>query len=218
MRLDIFSDFICPWCFIGKRRLETALKARTDAKFNINWQPFQLNPDMPVDGMDRQHYLSLKFGSPKNADDIYNNIKLAGNSIGIYFQFKKITHTVNSSNAHRLAKYVKDIDPNAVNSLVENLFNGYFIQGKNIGDINILSKIAASVGIDKAAAYDYLQTNDDVEHIKISSQQARHEGIGGVPYFIFNEKYSISGAQEAEAFFPIFDLSLQDSMINSDLR
>ena len=216
MRLDIFSDFICPWCFIGKRRLEAAFKARSDVKFNINWQPFQLNSDMPVDGMDRQHYLSLKFGSTKNADDIYNNIKLAGKNIGINFQFEKITHTPNSSNAHRLAKYVKDIDPNALDNLVENLFNGYFIAGENIGDIGILSKIAASVGIDKNAAYDYLQTSDNVEYIKISSQQARHEGINGVPYFIFNEKYSISGAQEAEAFFPIFDLSLQDSMINSD--
>ncbi len=213
MQIDIFSDFICPWCFIGKRRLETALHARPDIKFNINWQEFQLNPDMHIDGMERQNYLKLKFGSAENARDIYSNIKLAGITADIDFQFEKITHTPNSLNAHRLVKYAKDINPNIINELIENLFNSYFIQGKNIGDIVILSEIAASVGINKTAIYNYLKTSENIISIKLSNQQTSRTSIGGVPFFIFNKKYSLSGAHAVEAFFPIFDLSLQDSII-----
>lgn len=209
MQLDIFSDPICPWCFIGKRRMEAAFAARPDVKADIQWRAFQLNPDMPLQGMDRQTYLTTKFGGVDQAKQVYDNIKAVGASVGLDFKFENITHTPSTMSAHRLIKYTQRVDPNAADTLLEQLFTSYFLQGKNIGDIDVLLDIAEKAGLDKKSTRDYLQTMEDFEEVQAEDLQARRLGIGGVPCFIIDGQYALSGAQEPEAFYPIFDLSMQ---------
>jgi len=209
MQFDIFSDPICPWCFIGKRRMEAAFKARPDVKANIQWHAFQLNPDMPLQGMDRQIYLTTKFGGVNRAKQVYDNIKAAGATVGLDFKFDDITHTPSTMSAHRLIRYTQRIQPNAADDLLEKLFTSYFFDGKNIGDMDILLEIAQKIGLDKDSTRTFLQTTDDFKEVQAEDLQARNMGIGGVPCFIIDGQYALSGAQEPEAFFPIFDLSIQ---------
>lgn len=209
MQLDIFSDPICPWCFIGKRRMESAFKARPDVKPNIQWRAFQLNPDMPLQGMDRQTYLNTKFGGVDRAKQVYGNINVVGASVGLNFKFDDITHTPSTMSAHRLIRYTQRMMPDVADELLEVLFTSYFLEGKNIGDIDILLEIAEHVGLAKKTVRDFLQSMEDFQEVQAEDSQARRLGIGGVPYFIIDGQYALSGAQEPESFYPLFDLSLQ---------
>ena len=145
IKIDIISDAVCPWCFIGKKRLDNAINKYKDYKFDINWHAFQLNPDMPNNGMNRKLYLSSKFGGENRAQDIYKNIEMAGLSSGIQFNFEKIITMPSSFNAHILIEYSKE--QNLQNKISEELFNAFFIEGKNIGEFNILSELANNSNI-----------------------------------------------------------------------
>lgn len=202
--IDLFSDPVCPWCYIGKRRLEEALATRPDIHVEIEWHSFQLNPMMPREGMSRSDYLSLKFGNPDNAYRLYENISGVGEQAGIRFAFERIQVTPNTVNAHRLIRLAGQ--HGVQNEVVEQLFAAYFLDGLNIGDIATLVSIAGGAGIDRQFAQAFLESHDDIEAVKSEDMQARQLGIQGVPFFILDRQYAISGAQEAEAFFPLFDL------------
>ena len=202
--IDLFSDPICPWCYIGKRRLEEALAIRPDIRVEIEWHGFQLNPMMPHDGMNRSDYLSLKFGNPDNARRLYENIEGVGQQAGIAFNLERIEVTPNTINAHRLIRLAGQYG--VQNDVVERLFAAYFIDGENIGDIMTLASIGNAAGIDRETAQTFLESGEDIEAVKSDDMQARQLGIQGVPFFILDRQYAVSGAQEPEAFYPLFDL------------
>ncbi|HXP12900.1 MAG TPA: DsbA family oxidoreductase [Stellaceae bacterium] len=204
MHIDIVSDVVCPWCFIGKRRLESALAQRSGLSADITWRPFQLNPDMPPGGMARADYLAAKFGGRAHAQRINQTIVDAGNSAGIPFAFDKVQRTPNTLDAHRLIRFA---DRNgAANEVVDRLFSGYFIEGLDIGDRDTLALIARQSGLDVVEAMKFLAGDSQRAEVLADDAGARRLGINAVPCFIFAGQYAISGAQEPQFFFPVFDL------------
>ena len=204
MRIDVVSDVICPWCYIGKRRLAAALAQRPEAEAEILWHPFQLNPDMPPEGMARERYIAAKFGGGQHASRIYQNVTEVGATVGIPFHFERIRVTPNTRDAHRLIRHASEAG--AADAVVEALFNAYFIEGRNIGDRPTLAEIADEAGLDREATARFLAGREGAEEVLAEDMSARRIGISAVPCFIFDRKYVVSGAQEAEFFFPLFDL------------
>jgi len=208
--IDVFSDPICPWCYIGKKRLEEALAARPDVPVSIRWRTFQLNPDMPNEGMDRQAYLSAKFGGPDRAADVYGHIRKVGDQVGIDFQFDAIPRTPSTLKAHRLIRLTQRDHPDASEPLVQAMFKAYFLDGRDIGDIDELVSLAVEAGLKGDPVRTYLEGNEDLDEVKAEDAFARRLGIGGVPCFIVEGKYALSGAQEPEAFLPVLDMAVQE--------
>lgn len=204
MRIDVVSDVICPWCFIGKRRLAHALEQRPEVDAGIVWHPFQLNPDMPPEGIARERYIAAKFGSGQHADRIYRNVTEVGATVGIPFHFERIKVTPNTRDAHRLIRHAGETG--SAEPVVEALFKAYFIEGRNIGDRATLAEIAGEAGLDSDGAARLLGGNDGAEQVLADDVSARRIGINAVPCFIFERKYVVSGAQEPEFFYPLFDL------------
>ena len=204
--IDLFSDPICPWCFIGKRRIEAALATRPEVSVEINWHSFQLNPMMPREGKERHEYIELKFGRPGNAKRFYDNIAAVGEQVGIAFAFSNIQRTPNTLTAHRLIRYAKTFCTTTQAQVVEHLFNGYFLDGDDISDVGTLVKIGVHADIPEDDLRDYLESDDDLDAVKSEDLQARQLGIQGVPFYILDGQYAISGAQEPEAFHPLFDM------------
>jgi len=200
--IDIVSDAVCPWCFIGKRRLEEALDmAQGEFEVFVGWRPFQLNPDMPAEGADRKSYLAAKFGGADRADRMYQSVREAGATAGIDFRFEDIKRTPSTIDAHRLIGIsgragVQD-------AVVEDLFRAYFLEGRDIGDRAVLTEIGVAAGFDAKVLGDYLAGPEDVERVRKEDETARRMGIQGVPCFIFNRKYAVSGAQEPEVLLQV---------------
>lgn len=212
MQIDIFSDPICPWCFIGKKRLDAARKLRPGVALNVRWRAFQLNPDMPSGGMDRQTYLNVKFGGQDRAQELYGHIRRVGEDVGIPFQFDAIPRTPNTLRAHRLIRYAQQQGADKAEALVEDLFDAYFLKGRDIGDKAVLVERAEAAGVDGAEARALLDGDEFVDEIRAEDNYARRIGIGGVPCFIVNGKYALSGAQEPESFLPLFDMAEQEKI------
>jgi predicted DsbA family dithiol-disulfide isomerase len=208
MLIEIVSDLICPWCYIGRRRLQRALDLRPDLPHRILWRVFQLNPDMPVHGVDRQAYLVAKFGGTQHAGRIYDAITKAGEAEGIAFHFERIRRTPNSRNAHRLSRFAGRAGRQ--DQAIDAMFRAYFEEGADIGRIGVLSEIAASIGLDHGDALAFLESADECEAVLAEDRGARRLGINGVPCFVIDGKYALSGAQEPEFFLPLFDLAGQD--------
>lgn len=211
MQLDIFSDTICPWCYIGKRRLERALQVRPQPALVKRWRAFQLNPGMPLTGMDRQHYLSAKFGSVERAKRLYQTVARIGAGEGITFRFDLIHHTPNTLLSHRLS-YVA-ATAGCQSAMLDRLFVAYFEEGQNIGDVDVLATLASEVGLSSDLTTQALSGSGQIDAALTSDFQARRQGINGVPYFIFNGRFGLSGAQEPEALFHMFDLAREDDLL-----
>jgi predicted DsbA family dithiol-disulfide isomerase len=209
MRIDIISDVVCPWCFIGKRRLEKALSLRPEIQPEITWRPFQLNPDMPEGGMSRADYIASKFGDSSQSHRIHKTIGDAGKSVGIDFAFDRIQRSPNTRNAHRLIRWATR--QGLSGNVVDRLFRGYFLEGHDIGDLDTLALIAGQAGLDRAEAKSFLAGPAEREEIIAEDRNARRLGVSAVPCFIFAGQYAISGAQEPEFFFPVFDLAQNDA-------
>lgn len=203
--VDIVSDAICPWCFIGKRRFEAALaQAPADVEVLVAWRPYQLNPDMPPEGMDRKTYLSTKFGGDARADAIYQRVREAGQTVGIDFDFKGIPRTPNTVDAHRLIGVAGRAGKQ--DAVVEALFRAYFLEGRDIGSRDVLAAVASAAGLEEKTIRDYLAGRDDVDRVENEDAMARRMGIQGVPCFILNRKYAISGAQEPAVFLEAIEM------------
>jgi predicted DsbA family dithiol-disulfide isomerase len=201
IRIDIVSDAICPWCFIGKRRLERALATEAQDGVVVGWRPFQLNPDMPAEGMDRKEYLRLKFGE-ESGGERYKHVIAAGLEEGIPFDFGAMRRTPNTIAAHRLIRRAEA--EGTQDATVEALFQAYFTRGADIGDLDTLADVAASVGADRDAVRDFLAGDEGEAEVRAEDAFARRVGIQGVPCFVIERKYAISGAQPPEAFAEIF--------------
>ena len=203
MKIDIISDTVCPWCFIGKRRLERALAMRPNITAEITWHPFQLNPEMPTDGIERKMYLKAKFGSSERAKDIYRAVDQASVSEKLDLQLDDIKRMPNSLQSHRLLHYARRHDKQDV--VAENLFQSYFFYGIDIGSIAHLIEIAAESGLVGEDVRSYMESSEDIELVRDHDIQSRKLGVSGVPCFIIAEEYAISGAQESEVFLQVFD-------------
>jgi predicted DsbA family dithiol-disulfide isomerase len=214
MYLDVFSDTICPWCYVGKRRLERALKARPMPGLRVRWRAFQLNPNMPAEGMDRRAYIEAKFGGPERARAIYETVRTAGAGEGIDFAFDRIQRTPSTLQSHRLVRFAAAVDRQ--DATLEAVFRAYFIAGRNIGDRAVLAAIAAEAGLDREEAASYLAGEAETDTVMGEDALARRAGINGVPCFIFNGRFALSGAQEPEAFFQLFDLAREDEAMERE--
>jgi predicted DsbA family dithiol-disulfide isomerase len=201
VRIDIFSDVVCPWCFVGKRRLEQALAQAGVDDAQIHWHAFQLNPDLPPQGVDRRQYLETKFG-PGAIDRIHARLDEAGKSAGIDFQFDKIERSPNTLDAHRLLWLAGT--QGRQGALKEALLRAYFLEGRDVGDRTVLAGIAAQTGID-ADIPAWLASDAGVREVREDLLQAAHLQISGVPFFIFEGRLALSGAQPPEVFLQALD-------------
>jgi predicted DsbA family dithiol-disulfide isomerase len=204
LRIDIFADLVCPWCFIGKRRLERALAMRADLPVERAWRPFQLNPDMPAGGMPADEFFAAKFGALALVEERRGVVIEAGASVGIAFAFERMTREPNTLDAHRLVRFALQRGP--ADAVVEALFTAHFLAGRNIGDHGTLVSIAAATGLDPREVADFLAGGDETDAIVAEEQEARRLGVTAVPCYIFERQYAVAGAQEPEFFLPIFDL------------
>ena len=194
--IDVVSDVVCPWCFLGKRRLEKALAMFPEQRFTVRWRPFQLDPTIPREGMPRQQYLERKFGAERLAT-LHDPLIAAGKAEGIPFAFDRITRSPNTLNAHRLIRWAHEAGRQ--DEMVERLFNLYFIEGGDLGDNATLIKAAVDAGLDGTLVTQLLPTDADLDPVIAEINHAQEIGISGVPTFIFAERYGLSGAQPPEA-------------------
>lgn len=192
--IDVMSDVICPWCFLGKRRLERALSALANTVTQVRWRPFQLDPTIPEDGISRSDYIRMKFGSSKNLEAIHEPLLKMGLLEGIEFRFDRIVRTPNTINAHRLISLAHE--RNIEDSMVEHLFRLYFLEGADIGDGDVLAQAAQSMGIDGNDAVQWLAATDNREKVAQEIDTAVRMGVTGVPTFIIGNRFAVVGAQE----------------------
>ncbi len=196
--VDVVSDVVCPWCFIGKRHLEAALAGVPDAAGAVvRWHPFELNPDLPAEGIDRRGYLEAKFGGPARAAEIYARVREAGRSAGIDFDFDAIARQPNTRDAHRLVAWAQASGD--AGALVERLFRAYFLEGRFVGDRDTLAALAADAGYDAAAARAWLASGQGEDAVAAAQSRLRTLGVTGVPFFVFGGTVGLSGAQPPEA-------------------
>ena len=194
--VEVYSDVICPWCYVGKRRFKRAIQqVGNTVKTHVAWRPFQLNPAMPKDGMDRTAYLAAKFGSLDRFKEMEQRLSDAGRAEQIPFAFEKIARTPNTFLAHRLIWY-SGIQGRQ-DAVVERLFKGYFEEGLDIGSLSILTELADRAGL---RASEFLTSEEGAAEVKAEESVGHTLGIRGVPYFIFGNRYGISGAQPVEVF------------------
>lgn len=197
MRIDVFSDVVCPWCFVGKRRLDAALAAAGIRDAEVHYHAFQLNPDLPPGGMDREDYMRQKFGDAANVERIHDRVREAGMSAGIQFRFDMIARSPNTFDAHRLLALADTQGKQG--ALKDALMSAYFLEGRDIGDRAVLSDIASKVGMtgDLPA---WLAGGAAADEVRADLTTAARLEISGVPFFIFGGRYALAGAQPPEVF------------------
>lgn len=194
--VDVVSDVVCPWCYVGKRRLEAALALRDNANTAIRWRPFQLDGTIPAEGLDRVTYMTRKFGSLDRIAGIQERLTAIGADEGIAFDFAAIRRSPNTLDAHRLIRWADGLGRQG--DIVEALFRAFFVEGRDIGDRTVLAEIAAEQELDRSEAAAMLVSGRDVELVTHEIEMAHQIGVQGVPFFIFASKLAVSGAESAE--------------------
>ena len=196
--ITIYSDVICPWCYLGKRRFEAALSAPgMPQQLAVGWRPFELNPDMPAEGIERAVYRARKFGAEK-ARQSDEQMTERGREVGIAFAFDKMARTPNTRMAHRLIWLAGQQGGDAQNALVDRLFKGYFEEAVDIGRKDVLLDLAKASGLDPVATRSALDHVESLEAVLELENEGLGMGISGVPYFVLIDKYAVSGAQPTE--------------------
>jgi predicted DsbA family dithiol-disulfide isomerase len=196
--VDVVSDVVCPWCFIGQKRLDKAIAAVGDTEVHVRWRPFQLDPTIPPQGKDRREYMLAKFGSDERIREIHARIEPLGEAEGISFAFDAIKVAPNTLDAHRLIRWAGAADEAVQNRLVRRLFQLNFEQGANIGDHAVLVEAAREAGMDASVVATLLPTDADVEAVRTEIATASRMGISGVPCFLLEGKYAVMGAQDVD--------------------
>ena len=196
VRIDVVSDVVCPWCFIGKRRLEKALALRPGVAVEVHWRPYFLNDWIPRKGMSREQYLITKFGSPERYKGIAQRVTAAAAEEGLTYAADKMKRQPNTLDCHRLIRWAEGIGKAA--EMKQKLMDLYFTQGADLTDRDTLVKAAADVGLDADTVRAALASDQDVAEVEQEAQQAKEAGIEGVPMFIFGGKLAVSGAQSPE--------------------
>ncbi len=207
VRIQIFSDVVCPWCYIGRRRLERALEQAPDVIAEIIWSPFELNPTMPPAGMDRRTYLEGKFGGREGVRAIEERVAAAGAAEGIDFAFDRIGRTPNTFGAHRLLWLARH--PGRQDETAEALFHAYFSEGRDLGDRATLMRIGEEAGLPTNQSERMFDGDEGIEEVKREQALGHRLGIRGVPYFVLNERLAVSGAQPPETLVTAITRAMQ---------
>ena len=207
MQIDFISDTVCPWCFIGKRRLARAIAMRPAISFDVRYRPYRLDPSVPKGGLERAAYLAAKFGKNGGVEDAQKVIAAEGAREGIEFDFAAIRRAPNTLDSHRLIRWAALTG--AQDEVVERLFAAYFENGEDIGDIRVLADIADVSGMDGAQVADMLESDQDLALVEREDQLAREMGVTGVPAMIFANKVAVSGAREPEVLTMVIDKALE---------
>jgi predicted DsbA family dithiol-disulfide isomerase len=195
--VDVVSDVACPWCYLGKRRLERAVSLVPQIQVSVRWRPYRLDPTIPPEGMDRKDYVIRKFGSLEVLDEPHARLTEFGRAEGIDYHFERITRSANTINAHRLVRWAAA--SGAEDAIVERLFAAYFSEGRDIGAIEVLAALAGDVGLDSDGVAKRLAGDEDREEVAGEIEDAYRIGVTGVPCFIIDQKYAVMGAHPAEA-------------------
>jgi predicted DsbA family dithiol-disulfide isomerase len=204
MQIDVISDTVCPWCFIGKRRLMRAMEQRPNIPFDVKWRPYRLDPAVPKGGMDRQAYMRAKFGDdPMRIVEMHKLIAAEGAKEGIEFDFAAITRRPDTLDSHRLVRWAEAAG--VQDEVVERLFIAYFENGEDIGDIRILADIADLCGMDGVDVARMLESDTDIAMVEREDQIAHEMGVTGVPAMIFGNRLAVSGAREPEVLLSVID-------------
>ncbi len=198
LEVDVISDVMCPWCYIGKTNLDAAIAKMDGVDVAVRWRPYQLDGTLPKEGLDRATYLNNKFGGEEGAKEVYGRIKDAGKELGIDFNFEGMKVSPNTLDAHRMILWAGGQSTDIQNRLVDALFRVFFLEGGNIGLDEVLVKAAQDAGMDPAIVDRLLKGDEDKDRVSEDIEHARKMGIQGVPCFIVDNKYAVMGAQPAE--------------------
>lgn len=209
LTIEVVHDLVCPWCFLGVRRLRRTLRGRPDLISDLVWRPFLLNPDMPRSGMSRNDYVIRKFGGEDRARRLYSSISEIGGSEGVLFRFDRIRRTPSSVDAHRLVRWAARYG--RAEEVVDALFWAYFTDGGDIGDPAVLLAVAAACGLDASAAKRFLSGDEEFDQVHAENLRAHRLGINGVPCFVIAGRHAIAGAQEAEVIDRLLDVAAIDT-------
>ncbi|MGI9233642.1 MAG: DsbA family oxidoreductase [Woeseiaceae bacterium] len=206
LNVEIIADFVCPFCFVGKRRFDEALQA-VQGPTEISWYPFQLNPEIPADGLPFDEYLTRRFGSPANVEPALSHLATEGSASGIEFRFDKIRHVPNTLPIHQLMHFAEtnQLNPSA---LAEDLLSAFFEHGRNIGDRRELIGIAGQHDISAEAAKEAIESEETRQLVLAREKQVRGSGIAGVPGFLLNRRLLVVGAQSTDTFVNAFDQAM----------
>jgi predicted DsbA family dithiol-disulfide isomerase len=196
LTIDVVSDVVCPWCYLGQKRLDNAMAAAPDVDIAVTWRPFQLDPTIPPEGMDRKAYMRAKFGDESRLRDAHARLEALGAAEGIDYDFDAIKVSPNTLDAHRVIRWAGANSPEAQNKLVRRLFKLYFEEGANIGDHAVLAKAAGDAGMDAAVVETLLASDADRDAVANEAATASRMGVTGVPCFLFEGKYAVMGAQD----------------------
>jgi len=198
LSIDVVSDVVCPWCYLGQKRLEAAIASSPDVEVTVNWRPFQLDATIPAEGMDRKAYMRAKFGDESRLRDAHARLEALGRDVGIDYAFGAITVSPNTLDAHRVIRWAGTYGADAQNRLVRELFKLYFEEGADIGDRAVLAEAAREAGMDGAVVETLLASDADREAVATEAATASRMGVTGVPCFLFEGKYAVMGAQEVQ--------------------
>ena len=209
LAIEVVHDLVCPWCFLGLRRLLRALRRRPDLQADMIWRPFLLNPDMPRVGMPRADYVVRKFGGEERARRLYASIAEIGRVEGVAFRFDRIRRTPSSVDAHRLVRWAVGYGLGA--ETVEALFGAHFTDGRDIGDPHVLAAVAQSCGLDAGEALRFLHGDTEIDAVHAENLRAHRLGINGVPCFVIGGRHAIAGAQEPEVIERLLDVALVEA-------
>ena len=209
LEIEVVYDLVCPWCYLGVRRLLRALRRRSDIRTLLAWRPFLLNPDMPRGGLSRADYVLRKYGGEERARRLYASITEIGRNEAVIFRFDRIRRTPSSVDAHRLVGWATRLGQAA--ELVEMLFSAHFAEGLEIGDEATLIAIAGAAGLDTVAAREFLRSEADLESVHAENLRAHRLGINGVPCFVIAGRHAIAGAQEPEVIDRLLDVAVLEA-------
>lgn len=201
VKIDIISDVVCPWCYLGKARLERALAAMPGVDAEINWRPYMLDPSIPPLGVDRKAYMEAKFGTGPRLGEIHQQLVKLGREVGITYNFDDIKIAPNTMDAHRMIRWAAQAGPGIQSKLVDRLFQLYFTEGKDIGDHKVLLDVGKEVGMDVSVLEALMPTHAEEGGVIEEIATAKKLGVTGVPCFVINQKYAVSGAQSPEIIY-----------------
>jgi len=210
LRVEFIFDTVCPWCYVGKRRFERALADLRHVRVTVQWRPFLLNPDLPLDGIDRGAYLDRKFGGAARVQRMHGAVTAAGRGEGIDFAFDRIRRTPNTLHSHRLIRFAAQVGREA--ETVEAVYDAYFCQGLDIGDASVLIDIGRRMGLDEAELAAYLASDADIAQMMNDNARAHRLGVNGVPCLIVDGAYAMAGAHEPDILLRLIDIARETEL------
>jgi len=209
LSIEVMHDLVCPWCYLGLRRLLRTLRQRPDILFDIVWRPFLLNPDMPRAGMALTDYVVRKFGGEDRARRLYTSISEIGRAEGVLFRFDRMRRTPSSVDAHRMVRWAAQFG--RASEVVEALFSAHFTDGRDIGDLQVLVAVAVACGLNAVDAREFLLSDAQVDAVHAENLRAHRLGINGVPCFVVGGRHAIAGAQEPEVIERLLDVAVVEA-------